>query len=82
MISGDILVFLGGEGEIERCCDLIFARDEKRELWILPCYSSLPFEEQNKVFEPAPDGYKRKVQVSVIVSGRFFLSHQYTFSKL
>ena len=66
MISGDILVFLGGEGEIERCCDLISIQDEKQELWILPCYGNLSLEEQNKVFEPIPKGYLRKVKIAVL----------------
>ena len=63
-ILGDILVFLEGQDEIEKCCDLITIKDHLNELWLLPFYASLPMEEQNTVFSPCPPGYKRKVHFS------------------
>lgn len=53
---GDILVFLTGEQEIEQACDEI--RDKSRnmeaELVVVPLYSSLPPDQQRKIFSQAP----------------------------
>jgi ATP-dependent RNA helicase DHX8/PRP22 len=65
---GDILVFLGGQDEIERLCDEVIEQDTKSELWVLPCYSALSMEDQNKVFEPIPAGYTRKVVVATNIA--------------
>jgi pre-mRNA-splicing factor ATP-dependent RNA helicase DHX15/PRP43 len=70
---GDILVFLTGEQEIEQACDEIRqkSRSMDSELVVYPLYSSLPPEQQKKIFSDAPGprtpGGKpgRKVVVSV-----------------
>lgn len=56
---GDILLFLTGEEEIELACRDI--RDEIKKLGqdigdvlVLPLYSSLPPNQQQKIFDPAP----------------------------
>lgn len=56
---GDILVFLTGEQEIEQACDEI--REKARvmgpghgELVVYPLYSSLPPEQQRRIFSAAP----------------------------
>ncbi|VEU36988.1 unnamed protein product [Pseudo-nitzschia multistriata] len=53
---GDILVFLTGEAEIEQACEEI--REKGRamdsELVVYPLYSSLPPEQQRKIFSAAP----------------------------
>lgn len=54
--SGHILVFLTGEDEIEKACSLIRSGCEAegmrdRELLVLPLYSALSNEDQNKVFK-------------------------------
>jgi len=56
---GDILVFLTGEAEIEQACEQI--RDQcqglgkdKPELVVYPMYSSLPPQQQRKIFSAAP----------------------------
>lgn len=52
--EGDILVFLTGEDEIEKCCREIEyqQRSLKNKLIPLPLYSSLPMYAQNAIFEP------------------------------
>ncbi|CAG7838316.1 unnamed protein product, partial [Allacma fusca] len=66
--EGDILVFLGGQDEIERLCDEVIIQDHKQELWVLPCYAALSMEDQNRVFEPIPNGYIRKVVVATNIA--------------
>ena len=76
---GDILVFLTGEQEIEQACDEIREKSrsmsvEHGELVVFPLYSSLPPEQQRKIFSKAPEpkfaGGKpgRKVVVSTNVA--------------
>lgn len=61
---GDILCFLTGEEEIEMACTEI--RNEAKKLGddvgntlVLPLYSTLPPQQQNRIFDPAP-GPNRK----------------------
>lgn len=56
---GDILVFLTGEAEIEQACDQIREQaqgsgKDKPELVVYPMYSSLPPQQQRKIFSAAP----------------------------
>lgn len=56
---GDILVFLTGEQEIEQACDEIREKaramgPEHGELVVYPMYSSLPPEQQRRIFSSAP----------------------------
>jgi pre-mRNA-splicing factor ATP-dependent RNA helicase DHX16 len=71
-LPGDILVFLPGQEEIETCAQLLRdASQEKgssiRELMILPIYSTLPPEEQNKIYSPTPTG-SRKVVIATNIA--------------
>lgn len=56
-LAGDILIFLTGEEEIERCCAAIedyLANCEEQEHGppkVLPLYSSLPPQQQRQVFQ-------------------------------
>mmetsp|Transcript_37617 Transcript_37617/g.91429 ORF Transcript_37617/g.91429 Transcript_37617/m.91429 type:complete len:723 (-) Transcript_37617:52-2220(-) len=54
--QGDILVFLTGEQEIEQACDEIRQKSGSMdsELVVYPLYSSLPPEQQKKIFSEAP----------------------------
>ena len=57
--TGDILVFLTGQEEIETANEMLLERTRKlgtkiRELIVLPIYSTLPSEMQAKIFEPTP----------------------------
>ncbi|KAJ3660361.1 hypothetical protein Zmor_004812 [Zophobas morio] len=72
--SGDILIFLTGQEEVDRAVRLlkehatnIEQADKKEKMFILPMYGSLPYHEQLKVFKSAPDGY-RKVVVATNVA--------------
>jgi pre-mRNA-splicing factor ATP-dependent RNA helicase DHX15/PRP43 len=53
---GDILVFLTGEQEIEQACEELRekSRSMDAELVVYPLYSSLPPEQQRKIFSGAP----------------------------
>ena len=62
--SGDILLFLTGQEEIDTACEVLYERmkalgPEVPELIILPVYSALPSEMQTRIFEPAPPGSRK-----------------------
>ncbi|NXU40510.1 DHX40 helicase, partial [Drymodes brunneopygia] len=71
--EGDILVFLTGQNEIERACDLLFRRAECIDyryevhaqavegLLILPLYGSMSTDQQKRIFLPAPRGIRKCV---------------------
>ena len=79
---GDILVFLTGEDEIEDACRKIRAEADKLQeeepdicgpLKVVPLYSSLPPAQQQRIFDPAPNGREggppgRKVVVSTNIA--------------
>lgn len=65
-LNGDILVFLTGQEEIDMCCLALFERikvlgDTIPDLLVLPMYSALPPEMQQRVFDPAPKGTRKVV---------------------
>jgi HrpA-like RNA helicase len=57
---GDILLFLTGEVEIEDACKKVkkeiqnMGQADMRELVVIPLYSTLSPQQQQKIFEPAP----------------------------
>lgn len=64
--SGDILVFLTGQDEIETVEEIL--KERIRKLWpkigeliVCPVYASLPTELQAKIFMPTPDGARKVV---------------------
>lgn len=64
--SGDILLFLTGQEEIDTACEILYERMKALgstvpELVILPVYSALPSEMQSRIFEPAPPGGRKVV---------------------
>ncbi|KAL8840704.1 MAG: hypothetical protein Q9170_001222 [Blastenia crenularia] len=70
--SGDILLFLTGQEEIDTACGILFERMKALgpnvpELIILPVYSALPSEMQSKIFDPAPPG-SRKVVIATNIA--------------
>ena len=58
---GDVLCFLCGEEEIEKACAEIEARAEEtgQSTMVLPLYSSLPMNQQRRVFPKAPEGTRK-----------------------
>jgi pre-mRNA-splicing factor ATP-dependent RNA helicase DHX16 len=63
---GDVLVFLTGQEEIETCKEVLEQRtkgmaSKMKELLICPIYSTLPAEEQAKIFEPTPPDARKVV---------------------
>ena len=65
--DGAILIFLPGEKIIKDCMDKLYYSPIGRKLHILPLYGRLPKEEQERVFEKAPEG-KRKVVISTNIA--------------
>jgi pre-mRNA-splicing factor ATP-dependent RNA helicase DHX15/PRP43 len=74
--EGDILIFMTGEEEIENTCQYI--RDSVNEvehgkIEVIPLYSTLPPQQQQKIFDPRPPNNKngrpgRKVVVSTNIA--------------
>ncbi|RWS29917.1 ATP-dependent RNA helicase DHX35-like protein [Leptotrombidium deliense] len=66
--SGDVLVFLTGQEEVERVVDILFEyarsikeRKNLKKMYVLPMYASLPASEQLKVFESFPKSVRKVV---------------------
>nr|XP_056721008.1 probable ATP-dependent RNA helicase DHX40 [Euleptes europaea] len=71
--TGDILVFLTGQSEIERACELLFQKAEAIDysldvkdgsvegLLLLPLYGSMATDEQRRIFLPPPPGIRKCV---------------------
>ncbi|KAM3613919.1 uncharacterized protein V6R79_007063 [Siganus canaliculatus] len=70
--TGDVLVFLTGQEEIEACCEMLQERCRRlgskiAELIVLPIYANLPSDMQAKIFNPTPPG-ARKVVVATNIA--------------
>ncbi len=65
--DGGILIFLPGEKIIKDCVDKLYYSPIGRKLHILPLYGRLAKEEQERVFEKAPEG-KKKVVISTNIA--------------
>jgi ATP-dependent helicase HrpB len=59
--SGDILVFLPGQGEIRQVQRLLEEAQPPRDLKILPLYGDLSSEQQDAAIRPARDGERKIV---------------------
>ena len=62
--EGDILVFLPGQGEIERCRQLL--GDSLAPTQVLPLYGNLPTEQQRRAIAPSPAGERKVVLATPI----------------
>lgn len=82
--SGDVLLFLTGQEEIDTSCQILFERMKSLgpmvpELLILPVYSALPSEMQTRIFEPAPPGSRKVViatniaETSLTIDGIYYV---------
>ncbi|XP_069082524.1 probable ATP-dependent RNA helicase DHX40 isoform X2 [Pleurodeles waltl] len=72
-MAGDILVFLTGQAEIEKACNLLFTKGESIDyqydlrdqsvegLLILPLYGSMATDQQKEIFHPPPAGVRKCV---------------------
>jgi len=63
---GDILIFLSGEGQIKECISALEELNRNHSMIILPLYSRLSQEEQERVFEDFSG--KRKVIVATNIA--------------
>ena len=80
---GDILIFMTGQEDIDVTCDLLKTKlkllDDPPPLDILPMYSSLPVEQQVKIFRKALPGHRKVVvatniaETSLTVDGVSFV---------
>ncbi|XP_028275051.1 probable ATP-dependent RNA helicase DHX40 [Parambassis ranga] len=78
--AGDILVFLTGQSEIERACDLLYEKAETIDyqydvqdqtvdgILILPLYGSMPTDQQRQIFQPPPPGIRKCVVATNIAA--------------
>lgn len=82
--SGDILLFLTGQEEIDTACEILYERmkslgPDVPELIILPVYSALPSEMQTRIFDPAPPGCRKVViatniaETSLTIDGIYYV---------
>nr|WP_320116629.1 ATP-dependent helicase HrpB [uncultured Desulfuromonas sp.] len=62
--SGDVLVFLPGAREIQRCYDALAGRLDGNTL-VLPLYGALPFEQQQQAIQPTA---QRKVVLATNIA--------------
>ncbi|GAY64794.1 pre-mRNA-splicing factor ATP-dependent RNA helicase DEAH1 [Citrus sinensis] len=84
--TGDILVFLTGQDEIERAEEILKQRTRGlgtkiAELIICPIYANLPTELQAKIFEPTPERARKVVlatniaETSLTIDGIKYVIH-------
>ena len=60
--SGSVLVFLPGAGEIERTAEWLQERlSGQNQLVVAPLHGRLPFAEQQRAIQPAPEGWRKIV---------------------
>ncbi|CAG9863000.1 unnamed protein product [Phyllotreta striolata] len=81
--SGDILIFMPGQEDIEVTCEVLTERlgeiDNAPELSILPIYSQLPSDLQAKIFQKSAEGIRKCVvatniaETSLTVDGIIFV---------
>ncbi|PAV23469.1 P-loop containing nucleoside triphosphate hydrolase [Pyrrhoderma noxium] len=81
---GDILIFLTGREDIERCLEelseiIALHEGESQKLSILPLHSGLSVEEQMRIFTPAENGVRKVVvatniaEASITIEGIKFV---------
>jgi ATP-dependent helicase HrpB len=63
--AGDVLVFLPGVGEIQRCTEALEPLAGEKDLAVLPLYGDLPAEQQDAVLRPLN---RRKVVLATNVA--------------
>lgn len=65
--SGDILIFLPGEKTIKECATRLVSGPFASRIHLVPLYARLGKDEQEKVFDPAPDG-KTKIVIATNIA--------------
>ncbi|GAX84032.1 hypothetical protein CEUSTIGMA_g11456.t1 [Chlamydomonas eustigma] len=77
---GDMLIFVAGMADIVALSEAIRAYAQESRRWlVLPLHSSLPVEEQDKVFDTVPDGVRKCIistniaETSVTIDGVRFV---------
>jgi ATP-dependent helicase HrpB len=62
---GDLLVFLPGAGEIQRCCQILRRHNSLESLDVLPLFGSMAMEEQSQAIRLGP---RRRIIVSTNIA--------------
>lgn len=82
--TGDILLFLTGQEEIDTSCEVLYERmkglsgsSSVPELLILPIYSVLPSEMQSRIFEPTPPGSRKVILATNIAETSITIDNIY-----
>ena len=65
--TGDMLIFLPGEKTIKECTLRLAASPMASKLHLMPLYARLGKDEQEKVFDPAPEG-KTKIVIATNIA--------------
>jgi len=65
--KGDMLIFLPGEKTIKECALRLAASPMAAKLHLVPLYARLGKDEQEKVFDPAPEG-KAKIVIATNIA--------------
>ncbi|HEY0646425.1 ATP-dependent helicase HrpB, partial [Phenylobacterium sp.] len=65
--SGSLLVFLPGQGEIQRTAERLAERIRRPDVEIAPLYGALDHREQDRAIQPPPAG-KRKVVLATSIA--------------
>ncbi|MCE5255650.1 MAG: ATP-dependent RNA helicase [Spirochaetaceae bacterium] len=65
--NGDILIFLPGEKTIKDCWQRLSTTSFYSQLHVIPLYARLGKDEQEKIFDPAPQG-KTKVVIATNIA--------------
>jgi ATP-dependent RNA helicase HrpB len=67
-MAGDVLVFLPGVGEIQRCAEALAGLAAEQDLAVLPLYGDLPAERQDEVLRPMSGRARRKIVLATNVA--------------
>lgn len=74
-MPGDFLVFMTGQEEIEEVIAFLSTHVTNPPMKILPLYAALPMDQQQRVFDKAPEGHRKVIlstniaETSVTISG-------------
>jgi pre-mRNA-splicing factor ATP-dependent RNA helicase DHX16 len=79
-LPGDVLIFMPGQDDIEKCAarieeELAKLKDRVRPVIICPVYGNLPHEEQQRIYAPTPEDARKVViatniaETSITVEG-------------
>lgn len=60
-VHGTVLIFLPGLVDIDNLYDKLRELSIRHRLFVIPLHSSVTIEEQNRVFQPTPEGHRKVI---------------------